>query len=104
MKNVLSVRLDEAAMERIRELASRQEKELSTVARELIEQGWILVTLKEYRDGKLSLGNLAERLDVSVAQALDLLAELGVRSPVTYDDYLEGYRVSHSLVADKDDQ
>ena len=103
MKNVLSVRLDEQAMERLRELAARQKKELSTVARELIEQGWVLVSLREYREGLLSLGNLAERLDVSIARALDLLAEIGVRSPVTYDDYLEGYRTTHSLVADKDE-
>lgn len=61
------------------------------------------MSLREYRAGRLSLGNLAERLDLSVGQALDLLAELGVRSPVTYDDYLEGYRSGLGLVADAED-
>ena len=31
------------------------------------------------------------------------LAELGVRSPVTYDDYLEGYRSGLGLAADAED-
>ena len=37
-KNVLSVRLDEPTMKRLHELANKEKKELSTVARELIEQ------------------------------------------------------------------
>ena len=103
MKNVLSVRLDEQAMKRLHELAKKEKKELSTVARELIEQGWVLVALREYGEGKLSLGTMAQKLDLSVSQAIDLLSELGVRSPIGYDDYLESYAAASSLVADKDD-
>jgi hypothetical protein len=33
---------------------------------------------------------LAAELDVSVSEALDLLAELGVEAPIEYDDYLKG--------------
>ena len=103
MKNVLSVRLDELSMKRLHELAKKEKKELSTVARELIEQGWVLVALREYREGHLSLGTMAQRLDLSISQAIDLLSELGVRSPIGYDDYLESYAAASSLVADKDD-
>jgi DNA-binding IclR family transcriptional regulator len=56
----------------------------------------VFVALREYKDGKLSLGSLAERLGVPLSDVIDLLADLGVRSPVEYDDYLKGYRaVSH---------
>lgn len=103
MKNVLSVRLDEQAMKRLHELAKKEKKELSTVARELMEHGWVLVALREYGEGKLSLGTMAQKLDLSVSQAIDLLSELGVRSPIGYDDYLESYAAASSLVADKDD-
>ena len=103
MKNVLSVRLDEQSMKRLHELAKKEKKELSTVARELIEQGWVLVALREYQQGKLSLGTMAQKLDLSLSQAIDLLSELGVRSPMGYDDYLESYATASSLVADKDD-
>ena len=103
MKNVLSVRLDESSMKRLHELAKKEKKELSTVARELIEQGWVLTALREYREGHLSLGTMAQRLDLSLSQAIDLLSELGVRSPIGYDDYLESYAAASSLVADTDD-
>ena len=103
MKNVLSVRLGEQTMKRLHELAKKENKELSTVARELIDQGWVLVALREYRDGKLSLGTMAQKLDLSLSQAIDLLSELGVRSPIGYDDYLASYAAAGSLVADKDD-
>ena len=103
MKNVLSVRLDEQSMKRLRELAKKEKKELSTVARELIDQGWVLVALREYREGNLSLGTMAQKLDLSLSQAIDLLSELGVRSPIGYDDYLESYAAASSLVADAED-
>ena len=56
MKNVMSVRLDNKTFRRLRELSVRENKEVSTVARELIGQGLEFVTLREYREGKLSLG------------------------------------------------
>ena len=89
MKNVLSVRLDETAMSKLRDRARKEGKELSTVARELIDEGLVLATMREYREGKLSLGLLASRLGLSVSEAFDLLAELGVVSPIEYGDYLE---------------
>ena len=103
MKNVVSVRLDAQTLERLRELARREHKELSTVARELIDQGWVFTALREYRDGRLSLRNVAERLGVSLSEVIDLLSELGVRSPIEYDDYLASYAAAHSLAADSDD-
>jgi hypothetical protein len=91
MKNVMSVRLDSQGLKRLRELAKREKKELSAAARELMEYGWVFLMLREYRGGTRSLGSLAEALGVSLSEAIDLLADLGVRSPLEYDDYLRGY-------------
>jgi len=102
LKNVLSVRLDKESMRRLRELAKKERKELSTVARELIDQGWVLVALREYREGKLSLGTMASRLGLSLSEAIDLLSELGVRSPIEYDDYLASYATANSLIGDSE--
>ena len=99
----LSVGLDQQLMKRLHELAKKEEKELSTVARELIDRGWVLVALREYREGTSSLRTMAEKLDLSLAQAIDLLSELGVRSPIAYDDCRESYAAASSLVADKED-
>lgn len=49
--------------------------------------------IKLYREGKLSLSTLATRLELSVSETLDLLAEFGAKSPIDYDDYLKGFEV-----------
>ena len=82
MKNVLSVRVDSQSLRRIRELAKLEKKEMSAVARELMDLGWLFLKIREYREGKISLSTLAHRLGVSLSEALDLLAEIGARSPI----------------------
>ncbi len=46
---------------------------------------------------------MAKKMDLSLSQAIDLVSELGVRSPIGYDDYLESYAAASSLVADAED-
>lgn len=94
MKKVMSVRLDNELLERVRELARSDDKEISATARELIDQGLVFRALREYREGKLSMGSLAKRLDRPLADVIDLLADLGVRSPIEYDDYLQSVRTA----------
>lgn len=88
---VISLRLKDSELKRIEDLSSREQKDRSTVARELIQYGWELLMLKQYRDGKLSLTSLAKQLDVSVAETIDLLAEFGIEAPIAYEDYLKGF-------------
>ncbi|MBI3755645.1 MAG: hypothetical protein HY265_05755 [Deltaproteobacteria bacterium] len=47
--------------------------------------------IKLYKDGKMSLNTLASKLELSVSETIDLLAEFGVESPIEYDDYLKGF-------------
>lgn len=47
--------------------------------------------IKLYREGKLSLSTLSVKLELSVSETIDLLAEFGVASPIDYDDYLKGF-------------
>ncbi len=98
MKNVLSVRLEEKSMSRLRDRAQEEGKELSAVARELIDEGLVLAAMREYREGKLSLATLASRTGLSVSEAIDVLAELGVGSPIDYEEYLEGLDAARSLM------
>lgn len=98
MKDVMSVRVSSEGRRRIRELARREKKEFSTVARELMDYGWVFVMLRDYRAGRVSLGTFAHKLDVSLSEAIDLLAELGVRSPLEYDDYLKGLSTATAFV------
>lgn len=49
--------------------------------------------LRHYKEGKLSLEGLAKKLDISISEAIDLLAELGIEAPIEFDDYLKGVEV-----------
>jgi hypothetical protein len=95
--SVISVRLKEAEMQKIQELSLLEQKEKSAVARELINHGWEYFMIKRYRQGKLSLGALAQRLNVPVSDVIDLLAELGVEAPIEFEDYLKGLNVLPTL-------
>jgi len=49
--------------------------------------------LKNYKEGKLSLEGLAKKLDLSISETIDMLAELGIGAPIGFDDYLKGFDV-----------
>jgi hypothetical protein len=36
---------------------------------------------------------LAKKLDVSISEAIDLLAKLGIEAPIELEDYLKGFNV-----------
>jgi len=89
--SVISLRLKDREIKRINELSRMEHKDKSTVARELIDYGWEFLMIKHYREGKLSLSALAEKLELSVSETIDVLYEFGVESPIDYDDYLKGF-------------
>ena len=91
--SVISIRLKNRDVKRLNELSKVEKKDKSAVMRELVEYGWNYLMLKHYKEGKLSLGGLAKKLDVSISEAIDMLAEMGIDSPVRYDDYLKGFEV-----------
>jgi len=90
---VISMRLKDRDLERLEELSKIGHKDKSTMARELLEYGWEFLMLRYYREGKLSLEGLAGKLDISISEAIDHLAELGIESPVEFEDYLKGFEV-----------
>jgi len=88
--SVLSIRLKENELERINKLSKMRKEDKSTVAKKLMDYGWDYLMVKLYKDGKLSLGTLSERLNLSMSETFDRLAEFGVTAPVEYEDYLKG--------------
>lgn len=50
----------------------------------------ILSAVEKYKNKEISLGKAAELAGVSISKMIDVLAELGVKSLVEYDDYLKG--------------
>ena len=49
--------------------------------------------IRQYRQGKLSLDMLAQRLDLSLSETIDVLSDLGMQAPIEYEDYLKGLTV-----------
>lgn len=90
---VISLRLKDKDLERIEELSKLERKDKSTIARELLEHGWEFLMVRYYKEGKLSLAGLARKLDISISEAIDLLAELGIEAPIEFEDYLKGFEV-----------
>ena len=64
----------------------------TAAARELIEYGWTYYILTQYKNGALSLEHTAKELHLSLSELIDLLAEVGIPSPIQYDDFLEGLK------------
>lgn len=50
------------------------------------------MVLLEYKKGRLSLETTAKELHLPLTDLLDLLADFGIKSPINYEDYLEGLK------------
>ena len=96
MNKTVSLRLDERELEILKQL-EKSEKDKSAAARELIKNGWKFMVLKMYREGKISTGNAAKELEISISEFIDLLKELGIRSPIQYEDFIESSKAMKKL-------
>jgi len=92
MAEIVSFRFKEHELGHIQKLSATKKVDKTAAARELIEYGWRYYILQQYKEGKLSLEKTAKELHTSISELIDLLAELGIKSPITYDDYLEGLK------------
>ena len=91
--SVISLRLKDRDLERIDELSRLEHKDRPTTARELLEYGWGVLMFRYYKEGKLSVEGLAKKLNISISETIDRLAELGIEAPIEFEDYLKGFNV-----------
>ena len=89
--SVMSLRLNKEEVERISRLSIQKKEAKSEIVRKLLNEGWIFYWLKLYNTGKVSVGKMAEELNLSINEVLDLFSEFGIESPIRYDDYLAGF-------------
>lgn len=87
---ILSVRVPYQVDQKLIKWAKMEKKDKSTAARELMEYGWTFVFLEQYRQGKISLGNLAQELRLSISETMDLVVKYGIQVHLDYEDYLTG--------------
>ena len=98
MSKVITLRLKEKELGFIESLSKKDNGDKSSAARKLIDYGWIYFTLKNYREGKISIGKTAKELNLTISETIDLLSDLGIKSPITYEDYLEGQKNAEKIL------
>jgi len=89
--SVMSLRLSKDEIDRISKLSLQKKEAKSEIVRELLHEGWVFYWLKLYSAGKVSIGKMAEELDLSINEVLDLLSRFGIDSSIRYDDYIAGF-------------
>ncbi|MBI4451696.1 UPF0175 family protein [Candidatus Woesearchaeota archaeon] len=60
--------------------------------------GKVYFVVREYRDGRVSVGKAAQLAGLSVGEMLDLLAELGIEAKLDVADYLAGAKRAEAMV------
>jgi len=95
---VMSIRLSERELEQLKTVAEQEKKEKSSVARELLMDGFKYKMLLGYKEGKVSVGELSRILGMNLSEALDFLAMFGLQSPISYDDYLRGLETARKAI------
>ncbi len=46
-----------------------------------------------YKEGKVSIEKTAKELSLSISEAIDMMAEFGIKAPIDFEDYLKGYKL-----------
>ncbi|MBS3125381.1 hypothetical protein J4211_03980 [Candidatus Woesearchaeota archaeon] len=92
MADIVSFRFKEHELGHIQKLSIAKKVDKTAAARELIEYGWRYYVLSQYKEGRLSLEKTAKELHTSISELMDLLADMGMKSPIAYEDYLEGLK------------
>ena len=96
--SVMSVRLTTEDVRRLRAVAEREHKERSAVVRELLREGLKYKMLLAYREGTASISQVSRILELSLSETIELLANFGIPSPVSYDDYLQGMETARQVI------
>lgn len=97
MTKVVTVRLPGEDVKLVEQLAKWGKKDKSTAIRELVEYGKIYLAIKLYKEGKISIGRAAEIANLSISETMDLFVELGIKSNIDVEDYLEGLKYAREL-------
>ena len=97
---IVTVRMEKKEEKRLEEFAHTKRLNRSQAVKELLARGYILTQLQEYEEGNLSLGRLAETLDISAVEALNLVARHNAHPRMPHD-YLTDARETAEKLAEK---
>jgi hypothetical protein len=87
-----TLRLSDHMLDAVRELGSAEHIEEATAMRKLMRMGYNLFLAEQYRAGRLTLREVARRMELPLSEALEALQRLGISGNTSSDDALASLR------------
>ena len=96
---VLAVRLEKREQSRLAFFSKKRHMNKSQAAKELMNKGYLMYQLDDYKAGNTSLGALAETLALSMLETLNLVAAYNAHPHVPKDYLVEAAATAKNLFA-----
>ena len=96
---VLAVRLEKTEQSRLAFFSKKRHMNKSQAAKELMNRGFRMYQLDEYKAGNISLGALAETLDLSMLETLNLVATYNAHPHIPKDYMVEAADTAKRLLS-----
>jgi predicted HTH domain antitoxin len=93
---VKSIRIPDDIDKSIEFVARLEKLEKTQTLRKLTRLGFEFYAAKSYERGKLTLREVAELLNLTLSETIDLLAEMGVKGNIRAKDVMESLKVTSS--------
>jgi len=89
-QKTLSVRISQKDYAFVNQLAREEQEDTSKEVRKLVDMGRLMLGIEKYRKKEASLGKAAEIAGLSLTEMISQLAEYGVKSNLSLEDYTTG--------------
>jgi hypothetical protein len=87
-----TLRLSDSLAEAVRELGTAEHIEESTAMRKLLRMGYDVYVAEQYRVGRMSLRDVATRMNLPLSETLEALQRLGITGNTGADDALASFQ------------
>lgn len=94
---VLAVRLEKSEQSKLAFFSKKRHVNKSQAAKELMKRGFLMYELDEYKTGNISLGALAEILDLSMLETLNLVGTYNAHPRIPKDYLVEAADTAKKL-------
>lgn len=87
-----TLRLSDSLLHAVQELGSTEHIDESTAMRKLMRMGYELFLAEQYRQGRMTLRDVARRMELSLSETLEALQRRGITGNTSADDTLASIR------------
>ena len=94
---VLAIRLKKDEASQLALISRKKHLNKTDAMKELMHRGFAMYQLDEYKAGNLSLGKLAENLNVTYLEALNLVSKYSAHPDLPEDYIVEARQTAKSL-------